>query len=112
MGRLDETAGGPLDGASVRQWRDRSGVPVLELHGEFDLTTMGLLETELAPLLAEQPERLVFELGDLQFMDSSALAWLLRAVHEAGEVELRSLPPILRQVLEATGVIQLFRVES
>ena len=50
---------------------------VLSLSGELDLASAGQLDTAVAELCADGATRIVLELGDLDFMDSTGLRSVL-----------------------------------
>lgn len=47
------------------------------LSGELDLASAGQLDTVIAELCADGAQRIVLELGDLEFMDSTGLRSVL-----------------------------------
>lgn len=53
------------------------GAIVVRLTGELDLYNAETLRTALFEAAAEEPERLVVDLGDVRFMDSTALGVLI-----------------------------------
>ena len=79
---------------------------VVSLGGEFDITSVGPLEATVVDLVVERPSRLVFDLGDLTFMDPCGLAVLVTAAR-AVPVALRRVPPLLRRMIELTGLAEL-----
>jgi anti-anti-sigma factor len=80
------------------------------LTGELDLSSIGVLQEALDPLLEGKPPRLVFDLGALRFMDSSGLAEVLRTA-TATSVELRNPSKIVRRVIELTGVSGILPIQ-
>jgi anti-anti-sigma factor len=88
------------------------GVPVMSVGGELDSSNADTLGEAVAAVIANRPERLVFDLADLRFMDSAGIAILIGAAGEVELVELRSLSAIVRRVVEATGLTTIFKVES
>jgi len=54
-----------------------NGVVTLALSGELDLQTVKELEHQVERAVAAGPEKLVLDLGELSFMDSSGLRFLL-----------------------------------
>jgi anti-sigma B factor antagonist len=99
----------------VRRGRDEHGV-VLELHGELDLGSAPELERQLAEAEAEKPGRLLIDLGNLSFMDSTGLALMLRAqqtAHDNGhQLCLRSGSPQVQRLFELTGALDRFTFED
>jgi anti-sigma B factor antagonist len=78
------------------------GVAVIHVSGDLDLSTIGVFDAELEAALAS--ERLVIELGDCTFIDSSALRALVRAqklvTRAGGELALVAPSQPARRVLE------------
>jgi anti-sigma B factor antagonist len=59
--------------------RREGGAVVVHLVGELDLYNAPEVRTALLELTAEQPERLVIDLGEVDFVDSTALGVLIEA---------------------------------
>lgn len=57
----------------------RDGAVIVRLVGELDLYNAPDVRSALLELTAEQPERLVIDLGDVDFVDSTALGVLIEA---------------------------------
>ena len=57
----------------------RNGAVVVHLVGELDLYNAPEMRTVLLELAAEQPERLVIDLSEVEFVDSTALGVLVEA---------------------------------
>ena len=53
----------------------------------------------------------MFDLTDVTFMDSSGLAVLLEARGRAADVALHDPSPIVRRIVEASGVAASFTIE-
>ena len=90
---------------------DEHGQVVAHLAGELDLSVRAAVVTRLTGAVAgheQPPTRVVIDLGQVSFCDSSGLGALLdvrRAAGEAGvAVSLRSVPPALDRLLELTDV--------
>lgn len=88
-------------------------VAVLYLGGELDMA----VKSELTRALAEAgstAERLVVDLGEVTFADSSALGLLIdlesRLSSRGGMLALASLQPQVRHVFEVAGLFRLLRV--
>ena len=97
--------------AKLEELPDTSAAPVLKLLGELDLSTVPLIRDELQAVLDRGPDTIVFDLSELQFMDSSGIT-LLVSVAQRAEVELRNPQPIVRRVLELTGLLEVFHLNS
>lgn len=57
----------------------RNGAVIVHLVGELDLYNAPVVREALLPLCDEQPERLVVDLEDVDFVDSTALGVLIEA---------------------------------
>ena len=57
----------------------RQGAVIVRLVGELDLYNAPEVRTALLELAAEQPERLVIDLAEVEFIDSTALGVLIEA---------------------------------
>jgi anti-sigma B factor antagonist len=99
----------------VRRGHDERGV-VLELHGELDLGSAPEFERQLAEAEAEKPGRLLIDLGNLRFMDSTGLALMLRAQQTSQDnghrLCLRPGSPQVQRLLELTGALDRFTFED
>jgi anti-anti-sigma factor len=96
---MDERSG---EGGSVR----------LGLVGELDIASASALEQRLRAL-AQRGDPVVLDLGRLQFIDSSGLRELVRAVSEARRDHWRleldtALSPQVRQIIELLELHDLF----
>ncbi|MFF5505031.1 STAS domain-containing protein [Streptomyces roseolus] len=81
---------------------------VLTVGGELDMETAAGLEDRLSEQFGQGRRRLVLDLSALDFMDSSGLNVLIRAVNEVresgGDLYLAAPTPPVRRILEITGV--------
>jgi anti-sigma B factor antagonist len=57
--------------------------------------------------LSGASERLVFDISGLEFMDSSGIALLVSATRKARNVEVRHPTPIVRRLIELTGLTEI-----
>jgi anti-anti-sigma factor len=85
-------------------------VAVLTLSGELDFSNVDNVRTDLQTAMTDKPARLVFELSQLDFIDSSGLAFLLEAARAAPAVEVRAPSPAVRRLLELTGLSRVLPV--
>jgi anti-anti-sigma factor len=89
------------------------GRPVVAVHGEIDAATSGRFRECIDEALALDA-RLVIDLADSSFMDSTGLSALIRAYNDTGRVKeavvLRSVGDPIRRTLEISGVSQLVTV--
>jgi len=91
---------------------DPTGAPIVTLSGELDSSNVGMLEATVASITADQPERLIFDLSGLRFMDSAGIAVLIGAAATVNAVHLRDPSPIVRRVVEVTGLSDVLLIES
>jgi anti-sigma B factor antagonist len=92
--------------------RREGDTPVVILSGELDLSNTEHVRSYLEDALAGGNERLVFELSNLEFMDSSGIALLASAAQRVQEVEIRDPPATVRRLLELTGLTEILRIVS
>jgi anti-sigma B factor antagonist len=93
------------DGSSVR----------LRLGGEVDLSTAHLVEDALSPALDLRCTRLIMDMADVEFIDSSGLRVLVvtrNALDERGaEMVIAGVNDHLRRVFEVSGLSSVFTFE-
>jgi anti-sigma B factor antagonist len=88
---------------------------ILELSGEVDMSNAQQLEEALAAALEATDERLVVDLGGLEFIDSTGLRSLLRfhqLDHAETEVVFRNAGGQVAEVLEITGLGSVLELEA
>ena len=88
------------------------GAPGVTVHGEVDIAAAPALEVALDAAIRESTGAFVFDLMDVEFLDSSGLNVLLRARALLGREE-RALavvcpPGPVRRLFEMSGVAELF----
>jgi anti-anti-sigma factor len=66
----------------------------------------------VASITADRPERLIFDLSGLRFLDSAGIAVLIGAAAMVNAVHLRDPSPIVRRVVEVTGLSDVLLIES
>ena len=86
---------------------------VVHLAGELDISTSPDLQDALADL-TDRPRRVVVDLSDLEFIDSTGLAALLGA-HKAlneqgGTLELRHPNKMVVGLVQITGLDDVFEI--
>jgi anti-anti-sigma factor len=91
---------------------DPTGAQVVVLSGELDSSNAASLQERVTSIPPQFPQRLIFDLTGLRFMDSAGIAVLIGATANAGGVSLRNPSPVIRRVLEATGLSSVFSIES
>jgi anti-sigma B factor antagonist len=90
------------------------GDGVVLVKGELDIRTCDELERALGEL-GDRGDRLVLDLSELTFCDSTGLAGLVRvhkrAAAAGGSLVLRSPVSRVRHLLTLTGLTRLFPIE-
>lgn len=85
---------------------------MLALAGELDLSSVPELETQLEELPSTAIGRLLIDLRELQFMDSSGLALLIRTqqtvLASGRRLEIRPGPNQVQRLFEMTGTLDRF----
>jgi anti-sigma B factor antagonist len=94
---------------TIKTWVE-DGTPVVSLSGELDLTNAEHVRSVISDSLSGQTARLVFDMSGVEFMDSSGIALLASAIQKAREVELRNPTPIVRRLVELTGLAGILRI--
>jgi anti-sigma B factor antagonist len=102
---VDRTNG---SSATVTGSMDDPQSPVILIQGELDLASVESVRAGIEPFLAPGPSQVTFNLEKLTFMDSSGIALLVQSANRVGKVELTNVSPIVRRVLEVTGLLELF----
>jgi anti-anti-sigma factor len=109
---MDELEGLGDPAASVERTSDPSGAFVLSFVGELDIATADGLKVVIDRLLLDNPTRVVIDLERLSFMDSSGIALMLQISKRVEVVETRHPTPIVRRVIEATGLSEILGLRS
>ena len=89
---------------------------VLRPSGELDLATSDTFRRDLRAALAGDPDRLVVDLADVSFLDSSGIAVLVSAFKAQRERQAELLvvnpQPIVQRALELVGLGTLIAAED
>jgi anti-sigma B factor antagonist len=110
---VDETGG--LRGAPVAGVEELDGAVVVRLAGELDLYNAHLVRDELFAAAERGPERLIVELSDVSFIDSTGLGVLIEArTRLANRRAFLLVGPRLetRRALEISGLDRHFAVHD
>jgi anti-sigma B factor antagonist len=102
------------DLVTIEVLRER-GDTILAVRGDVDMATAPFLWERVEQVLPDS-ERVIVDLRDVDFLDSSGLSVFVRAhrrlCHAGGALVLRSPNPRVRQVLDLTGLDQVLTIES
>ncbi len=89
---------------------DIPGTIVIVLSGDLDIVNRSWLARHLADAMKQEPRRLVVEMAEVAFADSAALRLIVRAgqvLPEGGRPVIRHPRPVVRRVLQITGLDKL-----
>jgi anti-sigma B factor antagonist len=89
---------------------DSQGTRVVSLAGELDSSNVDSVTKRMATVVADRPERVIFDLAGLRFMDSAGIAVLIRTAADVDSVEIRDPSPIVKRVIEVTGLSDVLRI--
>ena len=84
--------------------RNDGRTATVTVSGELDIATIAQLERGVAAIIESRPDRLVVDVRELRFADSSAIALWMRWAAAVGELELRDASPLLRRVINSMGL--------
>jgi anti-anti-sigma factor len=94
---------------------DTAGTPdgsvTVTVRGEVDIANVETLRSHLAAIIDAPPPRVVFDLGELSFVDSSGIAVLVQVANAVAEVKVGSASPVVRRILEVTGLGEQFGLD-
>jgi anti-anti-sigma factor len=91
---------------------DAAGCCIVTIVGELDVSCADLVQEAVDTHLQDGPDRVVFELAGLEFMDSSGIAVLIQSKAKCGSLEVRNPTTIVRRVLEVTGLAHEFGIAT
>lgn len=87
---------------------------IVVVHGEIDLYTAPHLQSELGHALDAGARRLVIDLSQVGFCDSTGMNVLLAVMRQAreqeGDLELAAPGPAVLKILSVTGLDRVFTV--
>ncbi len=90
--------------------RDENGAAVIGLSGDLDMTGVKQARAAIDAALASHPGRLILDASGLDYMDSSGIALLVQVTQKAQEVQVRNPTPIVRQLIELTGLSEILHI--
>ena len=110
---MEGSPGGRVDPVAGVDRRD--GVVVVRLAGELDLYNAHQVREALVTCAAENPQRLVIDLGEVQFVDSTALGVLVEVRSRMTDKQafvLAAPGDETRRALEVSGLDRHFNVSA
>ena len=106
-----EQLDGQRDQAQIAVTVDPGGVATVAVSGDVDIANADALKATVASVIADTPERLVFDLSDLRFIDSAGVAVLLYATEAGTPVGVLNPSPAVRRIVELTGLTAVLKIE-
>lgn len=106
MADLGSAAHDPL----VTDVQDENGTAVVRLSGDLDMTSVAQARAAIDTALGRHPDRVILDASGLGYMDSSGIALLALVTRMAQEVQVRNPTPIVRQLIELTGLSQILHL--
>jgi anti-sigma B factor antagonist len=95
---------------------ERDDHAVVKVRGEVDLTSSSRLREALVDLTEVSEPKLVVDLEEVGFIDSTGIGVLVggvkRARNHGGDLSLVCTQRRILKVLEITGLVQVFEVHS
>jgi|SRR5580658_5339180 anti-anti-sigma factor len=88
-----------------------TGDPVITLSGDLDISSAEIFRRAVEDVVKDGPGRLVIDLRELTFMDSSGIAVMVYASNNVADVRLCHASTIVRRVIEVTGLSDVLRLE-
>ncbi|GLH94990.1 STAS domain-containing protein [Phytohabitans aurantiacus] len=89
----------------------RGDVVVVAVGGELDMATAPQLQDQITDLLDKGRNRLVFDLSELSFCDSTGLSVFVRAKNSCdeagGEVRIAAPQRGVLRILEVSGLVEV-----
>jgi anti-sigma B factor antagonist len=107
-----EGGAGSGGGGEIELSESDPGHYTATLIGELDIESADRLNGTVEELLSLPVTRLDIDLSQLEFMDSSGLALLLRMTNQFGPADVRGAKPLIRRVIEVSGLTEVLRLES
>jgi anti-sigma B factor antagonist len=92
--------------------RQLSGVTIVDVRGRFTLAEGQAVHDLIADLFQEGQHRVVLNLQEVSYLDSSGLGQLVRGLYTAGrkgaELKAIGLSPRVQEVLKLTNLYEMF----
>ena len=93
------------------QSQQRDDVVVISVAGELDMATAPQLQAPIDELLGQGHKRLIFDLSEVSFCDSTGLSVFVRAKNSCdavdGEVRLAEPQRGVMRILEVSGLVEV-----
>jgi anti-anti-sigma factor len=92
-------------------WEDID-VLVIRVSGEIDMSNVDDFRRKITHILRPATRCIVFELSEVEFIDSSGLRMLAGVATDVGMARLRAPSRVVRRIVELTGIGALIPTEE
>lgn len=82
----------------------------VSVAGQLDLASVSTVRACFESVLRNQPRRVVVDLAELDFMDSTGIALLVEVAQQVDTLELEHPSTVIRDVIERTGLAGTLRL--
>jgi anti-sigma B factor antagonist len=103
------------DGATITRVTyaaDSSADMTIAIAGELDVSNIGGIRAQLEAEIGANSRKVVFDLAELHFIDSSGIAMLVQISDRVAEVAIRNAPDLIVRIIELTGLADIFGIYS
>jgi anti-sigma B factor antagonist len=100
-----------VDGSACIEVAIEDGIPVVVLIGDVDVAHRDDLRRHLVEIERSSPERVVLDLTQATFIDSTVLGAMVAAHRNGLSLTIRGANGLPERALELTGLAQLFDLE-
>jgi anti-sigma B factor antagonist len=99
------------DETPLSELRDGNGAAYrIAPSGELDIDTIDPVRDRVDAAIGQGATSIVFDLADVTFLDSSALAVFAYAARRVATVQIANPSAIARRVIEESGLVDVLRV--
>jgi anti-sigma B factor antagonist len=98
--------------AEIKVSQTELGHLTAKISGELDIMSVERLNPQIESLVVRSADRVDLDLSELEFMDSSGLGLLLRITNAFGPQRVLGARPLIRRVIEVTGLTEVFYLEE
>lgn len=96
--------------------KEREGIKIFEIHGEIDAEHAAALKKALQPVKQEDKQKVILDLAQVHFIDSTGLGILISLMRhlkeQEGQLVLCGLSSEVSSIFEMTRLFRVFDVSS
>jgi anti-sigma B factor antagonist len=102
--------GTPEQNVPVVDVREEDGTTIIRLSGDLDMTSIRQVSGAIDAALGSRRGRVILDASGLTYMDSSGVALMVQVSQMAQEVQVRNPTPIVRRLIQLTGLSEILRI--